>query len=342
MGSGSTMRIGGTMTNNGTWPAAGLTDATIEYNGAAQTVLSPNGVTPGYDNLILSGSGTKTMPGTALNIGGNFSMSGTASATAGAAITTTGNFTVGSGTSFTTGAYSHTIGGDFSNSGTFTATGSTITLNGTSAQAIGGTTTTAFDNLTISNTSAAVSANTNFSVGGTLTVDAGAVLNPAAAVVISGAGTLTGSGTVNVTRTAATADFSSQYTISNKTLTNLTAEYVGSAAQTVSALTYGGLKINNANGVTLGGNATVNGTLTLTSGKITTNANTVIIGSSGSVSGGSSSSYVYGNLQKYVTTGATSRTFEVGATNYNPVTVAFGNVSVAGNLVATATSGRTA
>jgi hypothetical protein len=340
MGSGSIMRIGGTMTNDGIWPAAGLTNATIEYNGADQTVLNPNGVTPGYDNLILSGSGTKTMPGAALSIGGNFSMSGTASTTAGAAMSIAGSFTVGSGATFTTGAYTHTIGGDFSNSGTFTATGSTITLNGTAAQAIGGTTTTAFDNLAISNTSAAVSANTNFSVGGTLTVDSSAVLNPAAAVVISGAGTLTGNGTVNVTRIAATADFSSQYTISNTTLTNLTAAYVGSAAQTVSALTYGGLNINNANGVTLGGNATVNGTLTLTSGKITTGSSTVIIGSSGTVSGGSSSSYVYGNLQKNVATGAQSPTFEVGtASNYNPVTVAFGNVSGAGNLTASVTAG---
>ncbi len=339
MQSGGTMRIGGTMTNNGTWRVAALAN-TVEYNGGSQTVLNPNGPTPGYNSLILSGSGTKTMPGTALSISGNFSMSGTASATAGAAINTTGSFTVGSGTSFTTGAYTHTIGGNFSNSGTFTATGSTITLNGSASQAIGGANTTAFNNLTINNTNAAVSANTNFSAGGTLTVDSSAVLNPAAAVVISGAGTLTGNGTVNVTRTAATADFSSQYTISNKTLTNLTAAYVGSAAQTVSALTYGGLKINNANGVTLGGNATVNGTLTLTSGKITTGSNTMIINSSGSVTGGSSSSYIFGNLQKNVATGATSGTFEVGATYYNPVNVVFSNVSSAGNLTARATFGQ--
>jgi len=339
LGSSSVMRIGGTITNNGVWDAGELWYSTVEYNGGSQTVLNPNGVTPRYHYLILSGSGTKTMPGTALSIHDDFSMSGTASATAGAAMSIAGSFTVGPGTSFTTGAYTHTIGGDFSNSGTFTATGSTITLNGTAAQAIGGTTTTAFNNLTIANTNAAVSANTNFSVVGTLTVDASAVLNPAATVVISGAGTLTGNGTVNVTRTLATADFSSQYTISTKTLTNLTVAYAGGAAQTVSALTYGGLKINNSNGVTLGGNATVNGTLTLTSGKITTDANTVIISSSGSVSGGSSSSYVYGNLQKYVPTGAQSPTFEVGtASYYNPVTIAFNNVSVAGNLTAKVTS----
>ncbi|MFC1980219.1 beta strand repeat-containing protein [Chloroflexota bacterium] len=340
MGSDSTMRIGGAMTNNGVWSVWEGTHNTIEYNGGIQTVLKPNGPTPGYHTLILSGSGAKTMPGTSLSLEDEFIISGTASAAAGAGMNIGGSFTVGPGTTFTAGVFTHNIGVDLSNSGTFTATGSTITLNGTVAQAIGGTTTMAFNNLTISNTSAAVSANTNFSVGGTLTVNSGAVLNPVAAVVISGGGTLIGYGTVNVTRTAATADFSSQYTTSTNTLTNLTVAYVGSAAQTVSELTYGGLTINNANDVTLGGNATVNGTLTLTSGKVTTDANKVIIGSSGSVSGGSSSSYVYSNLQKYVETGPQSPVFEVGtASNYNPVTVDIENVSGAGNLIAKVTSG---
>ena len=100
------------------------------------------------------------------------------------------------------------------------------------------------------------------------------------------------------------------------------------------------LTINNTNGVTLNSSPTINGTLTLTSGKITTGSHTVIISSGGSVSGGSSSSYVMGNLQKNVATGATTRTFEVGATNYNPVTLVFGNVSTAGNLTVKATTGQ--
>ncbi len=80
--SGTIMRIAGTMTNNGIWRAALNADNTVEYNGTSQTVLNPNGATPGYYNLILSGSGSKTMPSTAMNIRGSFTMSGSASATA--------------------------------------------------------------------------------------------------------------------------------------------------------------------------------------------------------------------------------------------------------------------
>ena len=117
----------------------------------------------------------------------------------------------------------------------------------------------------------------------------------------------------------------------------------GYAAQTTGTelpATLYNLTINNANGVTLNSSPTISGTLTLTNGEITTGSYSVIIPASGSVSGGGSGSYVIGNLQKNVATGATTRTFEVGATNYNPVTVVFGNVGTAGNLTVKATSGQ--
>jgi uncharacterized repeat protein (TIGR01451 family) len=49
---------------------------------------------------------------------------------------------------------------------------------------------------------------------------------------------------------------------------------------------------------------------------------------------------VIGNFKKYVTTGATSKTFEIGdASNYTPVTVSFASVTVAGDLTAKTTAG---
>ncbi|MBK9985104.1 MAG: hypothetical protein IPP15_22565 [Saprospiraceae bacterium] len=92
LGAGSITRIAGTMTNNGIWNANPNDNVTVEYNGGDQTVLNPNGSTQGYHHLILSGTGTKTMPGTALIIHGDFSMAGTTTATALAAMDIGGDF----------------------------------------------------------------------------------------------------------------------------------------------------------------------------------------------------------------------------------------------------------
>jgi len=60
-------------------------------------LLNPNGLTPGYYNLILSGSGTKTMPGTALAVYGDFTLSGTAVQLQAPAMTIAGSVTIGDG-----------------------------------------------------------------------------------------------------------------------------------------------------------------------------------------------------------------------------------------------------
>lgn len=180
---GAIVRIGGTMTNSGIWNTY-LFHNTVEYNGAAQTVVKPASATPAYRNFILSGSGLKTLPAEALSVLGDFSMSGTASAAPSTALTIGGDFTLGSGTTFTAGSLSHSVGGNFENNGaTFTAAGSTFIFNGTSAQTIGGTTTPiAFNNVTVSNASGVTLLNNTATAAlniasGALTVTAGKSLD---------------------------------------------------------------------------------------------------------------------------------------------------------------------
>ena len=317
----STLNIAGPLLATGTLDASANPN-TVNYNGAAQTAKAAT-----YYHLIFSGSAAKTAGGV-LTVNGNFTVAGTATFAGGTSLTHTfsGNWIVNT-----------TAPAPFS----FT-TASTLNFNAPSpagATSISGTSaaTLGFNTVNLNNTSG-FSSSLSFSITGTLTVAANVTFTPASAVVISGAGTLTGSGTVQVTRATGASDFVNQYSITNKTLTNLTVEFAGTSAQGNGANTFGGLKINNSSGLTLSGNATVNATLTLASGNITTGPNKVIISSTGTVS--RTSGHVVGNLQKNVATGATSLTFEVGdASNYTPVTVSFASVSSAGDLIASTTSG---
>jgi hypothetical protein len=169
-GAGATLNLGGTsLITTFTATAAGNT---VNYSGAAQTVRAVN-----YANLGLSGSGAKTLQSGTTSISGNFTVSGTASASAVVGLTIGGDFTLGSGTAFTTGSFTHQIAGNFTNNGgTFTSTGSTIVLNG-AAQTVGGSTTPAnFNDLTLAG-SGAKALNVVVAVAGTLSINTGVQAN---------------------------------------------------------------------------------------------------------------------------------------------------------------------
>ncbi len=122
------------------------------------------------------------------------------------------------------------------------------------------------------------------------------------------------------------------------TVTGSTISFNGSSIQNIPVFTFNGLTLSNPSGATLTGTGdrSVGGLLTLTSGNITTDANTLIIKSTGSITGGSSSSYVNGNLQKAFAAGNNQLfTFPIGDdTNYTPIALASLNVGTAGNLTA--------
>ena len=115
-------------------------------------------------------------------------------------------------------------------------------------------------------------------------------INPASTNTISGAGTLAGSGEIDVTTTGATA-FSTQYSVTTKTLTNLSVVFAGSgASQTAnSVLACRSITVNNSSGVAgLTSGSTVTDSLILTSGALTASTNlTMHLGSWIVRSGGS-------------------------------------------------------
>ena len=97
----STMKIAGTMTNNGTWHSEIGTETTVEYNGENQTVVLPNSSTKRYHNLVLNGSGVKSLPATGLSTYGDLTLSGTVSATLVDTLNVRGNVNISSGTQMT-------------------------------------------------------------------------------------------------------------------------------------------------------------------------------------------------------------------------------------------------
>jgi len=267
--SNNVMRIAGilSLSSTGVLNAANNNN-TVEYNGAAQTVVFPNGSTTGYSSLILSGSGTKTMPTTAMTVYGGFTTAGTASVTAGNTLNIIGNVTLGSGTTFAASTFNHTVTGNWTNNGaTFTPDTGTITFNNTSvAQILNGTVASqTFNNLTIAKTSQTLNVggsttsltvndltetSGNFTAPATLTINGNALLT--AGTFLAGAttnlyGNLTNNG---ATFTAGTGVFN---------LNGASAITIGGT----SSNTFNNLTVNNTAGVTASADQTVSGTLNL-------------------------------------------------------------------------------
>jgi hypothetical protein len=253
------------------------------------------------------------------------------------------DMTVGSGGVFNGGISTHNLLGSLTNSGTITSSGrlnftpataatvnvgsnfsstGTVNFGGAGAIAIAGTPTSLY-NVVINNTNAAgVTPAGNWTLANNFTINSGAIFN-------AGANTYNVGGNI----------------LNNGTFNRGTSTFVlnGSVTQTISsAAAFNNLTLSKPSGTAnLLANATVNGALTFTSGKINTGSFNMILPALATVTGAAQNTgWVYGNLQKNIGSGAATQSYEVGdASNYTPVALVFSSVSTPGSITASTTTG---
>jgi hypothetical protein len=314
---GITVAVAGNFVNNGTYTGTNITNI---FNGATAQTIGGSSTTT-FNNLTVANTG---MSGTTLLLN---------SAVA-------GNLSVTSGT-MDLGAYTANR----------TAAGGTLTVANGSTLIIGGTNT--FPSNYATHTLGATSTVVYNGANQTISAESYGYLS------LSGSGTKTAAGNFIVQSDLAidsSVTFVSAATTVNGNVTNNGTQTIGSVTLSGGTVAhalsgngiYANLISNDTLGATLAGNPTVSGVLTLTSGIITTGANILEVTSNcpAGIAGGSSTSYVLGNLTLHYPTfnpGTTTCTFTIGdASAYAPATVAMTNVSSTlanSALTASSTSG---
>ena len=294
-------------------------------------------------------SGTANITGGTINVGtaatpsnSNFRLSGHApnvvvnnltvnkTTTLSAQTTVWGNTTISTGATMVLNGFTlQQIGTTFTNNGTLngTAANSALYFSGTAAQTYAGTgtTTAPLANFGVDNALGLTLSSTNNVIASRVVLLTGSVTNSNKITLGNGDST---TGTVqigNTTTPTAAGSFDVPLTFNLGTggeivsyLRTTTSRTTGgeiNPTRTLTNLTYDDNDI--AHGLTVaGGDLTVTGTTALTNGRVVT-ANTLIIGSAGTVT--RTNGYVNGNLRKtYTATG--TKTFEVGTDNgYSPI-----------------------
>ena len=328
---------------------------------SGNTTYSVAGTTSVSGTLAHSVAGTKTYTGAVtINAGGVWTNTGNSQVTLRGGLTHDGStFSAGTGV-YTFDANTQTIGGSSALAiPSVTVTGVTLTQTGTLTVATalsgtGGLTNGANSTLNIGGTSAittltaSAAGNTvNYTQAGAQTVRATAYHN----LGVSGSGvkTLAGDTTVAGTLTLSGATLAvggNTLTLNGPAIAGTPANLTTTAA---SSLVFGGstsgvalpssvtalnnLTLNNANGLSLAGSPVVSGTLSLSSGVITTGGNNLTLASNCPGSSSRTNGHVNGNLVLTVSTGNPTCIFHVGdAIGYAPVTLAFSAVTSSGRI----------
>jgi len=166
-----THTVAGNWTKTGIFVHAG---STIDFNGAGVVTIGVGN----FNNVIFSGSGTKTATGNLYILGD---------------LTITTNLSGGS--------YSHTFQGNWTNNGSFTAGTSTFNFNAATPQNIGGSASTTFYNF-IQSGVGLITLGVNTSVAGTLTLTLGFIDIGNFNLVIVYPGTISGGSALSYIKTS--------------------------------------------------------------------------------------------------------------------------------------------
>jgi len=201
---------------------------------------------------------------------------------------------------------------------------STVDYDGTNQTVAGLNSAQGYGNLLLSVSGTKTFASTVANVNGTFTTTGAAVALPASSIHFAGKFTL-GSGTT-FTPEIYTHTLDSDFENNGATFNTTGSTFVlnGTLPQSIggtTSSTFTNLTLNNGNGATLAINETVNGTLNLTNGLLDTGAFSLKVGSAGSITNASASSYVNGKLVRdYSSIG--SKVFPIGkGGNYRPLTL---------------------
>lgn len=243
---GATLQLAGTTSSfpSGFGTTTLGATSTVVYEGSdAQTVADI--ASPGYGNLTLAGSNTKTAAA-GLDIRGDVLISST----------------------FAAGTYTHNVAGEFTNDGTFTAGTSTVVFNG-NTQILGGTTSATFNNLTISSTGS-TTLGVNTSVAGNLNISSGAIFDLGTYTCnrTASGGTITVAGTMKLggnTGGQTGSNFPSNF--STRTMTGGTVVYYYNGNQTVfNSPSYNHVTLSGSGDKVFSAATTINGILNINSG----------------------------------------------------------------------------
>ena len=333
---GNEFRVSGNFSKSGagTFYTTSTNSATgIVFNKTGTQTFSYSGANSQYTSYVVNAGSTLQMTsgltmGSATNPLSSFTVNGTLDLGANVLSGTTDpTFTLNSGGKIIT-ANTNGLSGSITVPGTKTFTaGASYEFNSTVANQNFGFTGLTIGNpasITISNTFGPVTPDVNITLGNaaSVNVNAGATLAAGVRTFTFGTG-----GTVNINGTVQTANTStpSLYAGGTATFVNTNSptinintstsviEFNGAAGQAINSTTYGGVKINNAAGVALGGTVTVSGTLTLTAGDFIINGNSLVLGGAVSRTAGN----IRGSLTSNLTVNGTAGSlfFATGGNN---------------------------